>query len=219
MGQTNEQISKPIFSLSDACLGYRDTVVVSGLDWLVNHGERWAIVGPNGAGKTTLIRTLLGLLPLRGGEIIYFDVLGQPTSTPPSLGYLPQINHIDKAFPIRAIEVIDSGLYGLSLTSAQKEARALELLDIVGLTDFAYQPIGRLSGGQLQRVLLARALAARPELVVLDEPMSFLDRRYKEGFEKLLYELTDNETTILMVTHDLPRESEAHWQQLSLGQW
>lgn len=214
-----EHTPTPLFCLEDACLGYHDRVVVPSLDWGVHRGEHWAIVGPNGAGKTTLVRTLLGLLPLRGGLITYFDPQGQRTTTPPSLGYLPQINHIDKAFPIRVIEVIDFGLYGLSLDKQAREERSLELLEQVGLTAYAYQPIGRLSGGQLQRVLLARALAARPELVVLDEPMSFLDRSYKEGFEALLYELTNQETTILIVTHDLPRAHEAHWQTLPLGQW
>lgn len=212
-------ITPLILELTDASLGYRDQIVVASLDWQVRRGEHWAIVGPNGAGKTTLVRTLLGLLPLCGGRLTYFAPDGSLSPTPPSIGYLPQINHIDKAFPIRAVEVIDSGLHGLPLSSTEREGRALELLGEVGLADYAFAPIGRLSGGQLQRVLLARALASRPELVVLDEPMSFLDRQYKQGFEELLHRLVAPACTILMVTHDLPRESEALWRSLPLGAW
>lgn len=208
-----------LFRLEGVALGYRDKIVVSSLEWEVRRGEHWAIVGPNGAGKTTLVRTLLGLLPLRGGSLIYCDEGGQPTSLPPSIGYLPQINHIDKAFPIRVVEVIASGLYGLSLTRGEREERSLAILGKVGLLDYVHVPIGQLSGGQLQRVLLARALVSCPSLLILDEPMSFLDRVYKEGFETLLYSLTEADTTILMVTHDLPRESEGQWQKLSLGKW
>lgn len=215
----NVSKGRVLLRLEDSRLGYRDNIVLDKLNWAVHRGEHWAIVGPNGAGKTTLVRTLLGLLPLRGGSLTYYEVDGTPTATPPSIGYLPQVNHIDRSFPIRAIEVIDSGLYPLAMNGAERVAHALELLQQVGLEAYAYAPIGQLSGGQLQRVLLARALAAHPQLVVLDEPMSFLDRKYKEGFEELLYRLTAPDSTILMVTHDLPREREGRWQLLPVGQW
>lgn len=214
-----ETQGKLVFSLEAASLGYRDLVVLQDFNWQVRKGERWAIVGPNGAGKTTLVKTLLGLLPLRDGALNYYDDQGHATSIPISIGYLPQINHVDRAFPISVLEVIDSGLYGLALNKSARSVRIYELLEQIGLEAYSKSPIGTLSGGQLQRVLLARALASRPSLIVLDEPMSFLDKTYKEGFESLLNRLTTLSSTILMVTHDLPEHKLENWKILPLGQW
>lgn len=211
--------SKPLFRLEKARLGYPDNIVLDGIDWQVHYGERWAIVGPNGAGKTTLVKTLLGLLPIQGGRLTYYEASGVSRRSAPSVGYLPQINQLDRAFPISSWEVIDSGLYGLGLSKGERKERIDELLNQIGLACYASTPIGKLSGGQLQRILLARALAACPDLVVLDEPMSFLDRVYKEGFEELLFSMMPKESTILMVTHDLPNSLLNSWKLMPLGQW
>lgn len=208
-----------LFSIQGAELGYSDLAVLSNFFWRVHQGERWAIVGPNGAGKTTLVRTILGLIPLRSGAIQFQNNNGSQEKSPISIGYLPQINQMDKAFPISVWEVIASGLYCSSLPKKQKQERIEYLLSKVGLTSLAHQAIGQLSGGQLQRTLLARALAANPELLVLDEPTSFLDKRYKEQFLRLVEDLVSEETTILLVTHDLPEAELDRWQILSLGQW
>lgn len=207
-----------LLSLEEVELGYPETVVLEAFSWQVTRGERWAIVGPNGAGKTTLIKSILGLLPIRSGRMTYYDRQGA-ISPPPSIGYLPQINRIDRAFPIDTYQVIESGLYGTSLSRPQQRERIQTLLEAIGLAEEARTPIGRLSGGQLQRVLLARALASEPELLVLDEPMSFLDRSYKHQFEQLLARLARPESTILMVTHDLPDIDTRDWQTLALGRW
>lgn len=208
-----------LFSIQGAELGYSDLAVLSNFFWRVHQGERWAIVGPNGAGKTTLVRTILGLIPLRSGAIQFQNNDRSQEKSPISIGYLPQINQMDKAFPISVWEVIDSGLYCSSLPKKQKQERIEYLLSKVGLTSLAHQAIGQLSGGQLQRTLLARALAANPELLVLDEPTSFLDKHYKEQFLRLVEDLVSEETTILLVTHDLPEAELDRWQILSLGQW
>lgn len=208
-----------LFSIQGAELGYSDLAVLSNFFWRVHQGERWAIVGPNGAGKTTLVRTILGLIPLRSGAIQFQNNDRSQEKSPISIGYLPQINQMDKAFPISVWEVIHSGLYCSSLPKKQKQERIEYLLSKVGLTSLAHQAIGQLSGGQLQRTLLARALAANPELLVLDEPTSFLDKRYKEQFLRLVEDLVSEETTILLVTHDLPEAELDRWQILSLGQW
>lgn len=210
-------MSKKILELEGASLGYPDTLVIEGLDWRVGRGERWAITGPNGCGKTTLMRTLLGLLPLRAGRLTRYDAEEQPTQGL-VMSYLPQINQIDRHFPIHVGEVIESGLP----QDLPKRARAEEidrLAEIFGLQDLIEQPLGRLSGGQLQRALLARSLASDPELLILDEPLSFLDRRYKEQFEALLHRVLRPETTLLMVTHDLLDEETDAWQILSLGRF
>lgn len=208
-----------LFSIQGAELGYSDLAILSNFFWRVHQGERWAIVGPNGAGKTTLVRTILGLIPLRSGAIQFQNNDRSQEKSPISIGYLPQINQMDKAFPISVWEVIDSGLYCSSLPKKQKQERIEYLLGKVGLTSLAHQAIGQLSGGQLQRTLLARALVANPELLVLDEPTSFLDKRYKEQFLRLVEDLVSEETTILLVTHDLPEAELDRWQILSLGQW
>lgn len=207
-----------LLSFEHALLGYPGKEVLHDLCWRISHGDRWAVVGPNGSGKTTLIKTLLGLIPLLGGGMQFYSESGQPISSP-SIGYLPQINRIDKAFPISLSEVIASGLYGTSLSISQQQERVDEQLERIGLSHMHRNPIGTLSGGQLQRVLLARALVAQPELIVLDEPTSFLDKAYKEQFDNLLVSLVEPEATIIMVTHELNSDYSAHWQTLSLGRW
>ncbi len=207
-----------LLALRSVRLGYPGTEVLDGLDWTVRRGERWAIVGPNGAGKTTLLKTVLGLIPLLGGSLSYFATDGEATARP-SIGYLPQINQIDRSFPIRVEEVIASGLYGSDIPRAEEAKRVDELLDLIGLSAMRRSPLGALSGGQLQRVLLARALASHPELVILDEPTSFLDRAYKAEFDSLLERLISPSATIIMVTHDAHHDALSSWQTLPLGRW
>lgn len=207
-----------LLRLEEATLGYPTTVVLQNFDWAIQRGERWAITGPNGAGKSTLMKTILGLIPLLGGRMTYFAPSGNPIDRP-RIGYLPQINQIDRAFPISAGEVVDSGLDSCGLRHKPCRHRVAELLEAVGLKDMERTPIGELSGGQLQRILLARALAPRPELLVLDEPTSFLDKAYKQQFDTLLERLSPEDATILMVTHDYSADTLQGWQTLSVGRW
>jgi len=190
--------------------------VLEHLDWSIQRGEHWAITGPNGCGKTTLMRTLLRLIPLRGGRLSYFDAAGRETNTLVT-SYLPQINQIDRHFPIHVHEVIDSGLPKETTERSSRRTRVEELAEAIGITHLLQQPIGKLSGGQLQRTLLGRALASDPELLILDEPLSFLDKSYKESFEALLEHVVRPETTMLMVTHDLHHATAEHWKTLTLG--
>ena len=196
----------PILRLEDTQLGYADTLVLSHFDWEIQRGERWAVTGPNGCGKTTLMRTLLGLIPLRGGSLLRFDREGKVTSTLVA-SYLPQINQIDRHFPIRVWEVIDSGLPNVMRSAVERKAEIERLAGAVGIRELLESAIGRLSGGQLQRALLARALASQPELLILDEPLSFLDRAYKQSFEAL------------MVTHDIAGSGAGAWQELKLDEY
>ena len=208
----------PILRLEDAQLGYADTLVLSHFDWEIERGERWAVTGPNGCGKTTLMRTLLGLIPLRGGRLLRFDREGKVTSTLVA-SYLPQINQIDRHFPIRVWEVIDSGRPNVMRSAVERKAEIERLAGAVGIRELLESAIGRLSGGQLQRALLARALASQPELLILDEPLSFLDRAYKQSFEALLEVLVPEETTMLMVTHDIAGSGAGAWQELKLDEY
>ena len=206
----------PLLELYNASLGYPDKVVLEHLNWRILRGERWVITGPNGSGKTTLMRTLLGLIPLQAGQLLRYSKAGEPTEQIVA-SYLPQISQIDRHFPIHVYEVIDSGLPKETAERNSRRTRVEELAEAIGITHLLQQPIGKLSGGQLQRTLLGRALASDPELLILDEPLSFLDKSYKESFEDLLKQVVRPATTMLMVTHDLHHATAEDWQTLTLG--
>lgn len=169
--------------------------VLQGVDLTVNRGDFVAITGPNGGGKTTLLRLILGLLSPAKGKITFPD--GHP-----HIGYLPQKNSIDSHFPITVGEVIASGLLSLKLSKGDSETKVATALQRVELTNLAYRPIGRLSGGQLQRALLGRAIVADPDLLVLDEPLSYIDKHFEAHIYRLIAELAPH-TTILLVSHEM----------------
>lgn len=197
-------------------MGYGRKVVCGPIDLEIMRSDHLLITGPNGGGKSTLLKTIIGLIPLRGGSMQRYDAAGKPTERL-KMGYLPQINTQDRDFPISVYQVIDSGIIAGSKTERRK--RVNELLGLIGLEPFARYAVGKLSGGQLQRVLLARAMAAEPEMLILDEPMSYLDAASRHRFHDLLYRITPPETTILMVTHDHPDEhSPLIWRSLAIGE-
>lgn len=162
------------------------------------------ITGPNGGGKTTLLKVILGLMTPVAGSITFFDC-GKPV---PSLktGYLPQINPIDKRFPISVYEVVASGLARekprfRDYTASQKD-RIRELITQMGLEQYSKRAIGELSGGQLQRTLLARAIVSKPQLLILDEPNTYIDKNFESRFYELLGEI-NKETAVMLVSHDV----------------
>ncbi|MDR1222193.1 MAG: ABC transporter ATP-binding protein [Tannerella sp.] len=162
------------------------------------------MIGPNGGGKTTLLKVMLGLMKPASGVITFFD--GGKSVSSLKMGYLPQINPIDKRFPISVYEVIASGLAGENprfrdFTPMQKE-RIHELVIQMGLEQFAGRAIGELSGGQLQRALLARAIVSQPQILILDEPNTYVDKKFESHFYELLGEI-NRETAIVLVSHDV----------------
>ena len=166
--------------------------------------ETLALLGPNGSGKTTLLRVILGLLQPDAGRV---EVLGRsPERARGLVGYVPQHARFDADFPIRVLDVVLMGrLHArgpLRGFSAEDRSIARDALATVGLSEIAAQPIGSLSGGQLQRVLIARALAVRPRLLLLDEAMASLDERSGGSFWDLLGELA-REMTVVLVSHDI----------------
>ncbi len=162
------------------------------------------IIGPNGGGKTTLLKAILGLLKPSSGEIAFFEN-GQKT---PSLniGYLPQINQIDKKFPISVLDVMLSGLTpsGNILKKYTKTDRekAENTASQMGVENLLKRSVGELSGGQLQRVLLGRAIIDNPPLLILDEPNSYVDKVFETNFYNLLGHISKN-TAIILVSHDM----------------
>ena len=175
--------------------------VLDDVSLTVNAGDFVAITGPNGGGKTTLLRIILGLIkPTRGSVSFYAD--GVKVSKLP-VGYLPQKNQIDSHFPISVREVVASGLLGIKdLSREECRQRVDKVLGDIEMAAYAERPIGRLSGGQLQRTLLGRAIISEPRVLVLDEPLSYIDKRFEAHIYDIIASLASH-TTILLVSHEM----------------
>lgn len=186
--------------------GYDGRVVIHDIDLHIARGEFVGIIGPNGGGKTTLIKSILGMIKPMKGHIAFRNPEGKPVRHL-SVGYLPQCKDIDTLFPITVEEVILSGLMSdlgwFRRPTLQQRQSVSELLERLGMGDFRRSPIGALSGGQMQRVMLGRAIIRNPELLVLDEPDSYLDKAFEHQLYQILTHLNTVGTTILMVSHEM----------------
>ena len=193
-----------LIDIVDVTAAYGTKTVLRNISLTVWEDDFLGIIGPNGGGKTTLLKVILGLLQPVKGSILFYDK-GEQVSTL-RIGYLPQLNQIDKKFPISVREVIASGLVSekplfRSFNAAQKE-RVEEVIGKMGLEGLAERPIGDLSGGQLQRVLLGRSIVSRPQVLILDEPNSYVDKRFESHFYKLLEDI-NKESAVILVSHDI----------------
>ena len=190
----------PILELKNVSAGYDHEVILHQVNLKIYEHDFLGIIGPNGGGKTTLLKVILGLLKPYSGEVIY------PVSRQNLFGYLPQNSRFDQRFPIDVTEVVLSGLMsekGLykSYTRAEKQ-KAWDLLDQYGMGAYEKAPIGDLSGGQMQRVFLCRAIIASPRILILDEPTTYVDSNFEKEFYTILEELNKS-LSIVMVSHDL----------------
>jgi zinc/manganese transport system ATP-binding protein len=180
------------------------------LTFEIRAAEFGAILGPNGAGKSTLIKAILGLVPLVNGTA---SVLGRrPGAENARIGYLPQRRSFDAGTRIRGIDLVQLGLDGarwgvpIPGTAGRKRAaaRVAETIELVGATTYARQPIGELSGGEQQRLLIAQALVRRPKLLLLDEPLDSLDLPNQATVAALLRRICEDErVAVLLVAHDI----------------
>lgn len=190
-----------IISLRDVSMSHDRRTVLANVNLDIDRGDFIAITGPNGGGKTTLLRIILKLLKPTTGSVTYLAD-GRPTRYL-NIGYLPQKNMIDSHFPVSVTEVVASGLLADRTLSARERARRVdEALDTVELRSHADSPIGTLSGGQLQRALLGRAIISRPNLLVFDEPLSYIDKHFESHLYGIIRTLAER-ATILLVSHEM----------------
>lgn len=197
---------RALVSLQEVTCGYPKKVVFQNLSLRLYPGQFAGLVGPSGTGKSTLLKAILGIVPILSGSI---SVSGNRVSqqTPPYVGYVPQIETVDWDFPVTVEQVVAMGLYREStrlpwLTRAER-IRIHALLDQLGIGSYAGRHIKALSGGEQQRVFLARALIGNPQLLILDEPTSGVDLKTQHAILHLLGELNRRGVTILLTTHDL----------------
>jgi zinc/manganese transport system ATP-binding protein len=192
---------------ASAVLGGR--TIWSHVDATVAAGEFVAVLGPNGVGKSTLLKAILGLLPLAAGSI---RLLGRPPGQANhQVGYLPQRHSFDASLRVRGEDVVRLGLdgdrWGLPLPGRRARAaakRVVELLNLVGATGYAHRPIGQLSGGEQQRLLIAQALARAPKLLMLDEPLDSLDLPNQAAVAALISRIAREENVaVMIVAHDV----------------
>lgn len=196
--------SKCVINVEGVSFAYQDTPVLQNVNFRINEGEFIGIIGPNGGGKTTLLKLILGFLTPASGTLELFGEI--PKNVLGKVAYVPQTIRFDKQFPISVMEVVLQGrlshLPWYGIYRREDKRAAVEALKRVGLTEFSERSFGTLSGGQAQRVLIARALASNPHLLLLDEPTASVDANAQVEIYKLLKELA-GDITILMVTHDL----------------
>lgn len=196
----------PIIEIKHLSAGYDGRTVLRDVNTTVYERDFLGIIGPNGGGKTTLIKCILGLLNPTGGEIIFHPSRSNNPSATVSMGYLPQYSSIDRKFPITVEEVILSGLSSKkSLTSRftpEHREKARSVIARMGLEGMEKRAIGALSGGQLQRALLGRAIISDPEVVILDEPSTYIDKRFEARLYELLAEI-NKDCAIILVSHDI----------------
>lgn len=194
----------PLIKIEDLSVAYDGKTVLRDVNLTVYENDFLGIIGPNGGGKTTLVKTVLGLKKANKGKIFFFRD-GKETEHI-TMGYLPQYSSIDKNFPISVQEVILSGLSSqkslMSRFTSRQHGQVEEVINRMGLEGLENRPIGALSGGQLQRALLGRAIISNPDVLILDEPSTYIDKRFEAKLYELLIEI-NKECAIILVSHDI----------------
>ena len=204
-------MSAPVLAYRGCSVGYGAGPVVHGVDLEVDAGDCVALLGPNGSGKTTLVRAALGLAQVTSGSL---EVLGTPVrdlTRRAAIGYVPQRHTVATSVPATVAEVVGVGRLARTdpvrrlLPAGRRRDRAAveQALEAVGLADRARSSVGELSGGQQRRVLIARALASEPELMLLDEPTAGVDEDSQHALVEVLAALAGRGVSMVIVTHEL----------------
>lgn len=193
-----------VIELENIWVHYDDVPILEDVSLYIEQNDFLGIIGPNGGGKTTLLKVILGLITPSQGKVI---VLGNsPVNSRSDIGYVPQHNLFDRDFPINVWNVVMMGSYGkaglIKRYTKEDKKLALEALETVNMIDHLNKQIGRLSGGEQQRVFIARALVSQPKILLLDEPTASVDSTTQTEFYELLAKLKQN-MAILLVSHDI----------------
>lgn len=196
---------RSVLEIKNVYVKYGNEAVLQNVSFTVEHGDYIGVVGPNGSGKTTMMKALLGLVPVSGGAVIFPD----KNLKKENIGYVQQKQGgTDTNFPATVREIVSTGLIvhkkGIKYLTSQDKERVDEILGTLQIKDLQNKKVGHLSGGQYQRMLLARALVNRPGMLILDEPASALDPKIRDDLFFILSELNKNQgITILFVSHDI----------------
>ena len=192
-----------LVELHDVSVSYDGYEALKQVNLEIASNDFLGVIGPNGGGKSTLVKTILAMVDFRG-KVTYSKDLYRGKE--PLIGYMPQLSSFDKAFPITVLETVLSGLQGhhgfWSRYSKADRIKAMSLLEMSGIERVANSPIGEISGGQMQRALLCRAIISDPKLLILDEPTNFVDNKFEHELYDLLPEL-NQKMAIVMVSHDV----------------
>lgn len=192
-----------LVSIRDVGVRYGDYTALEHVCLDIFDDDFIGIIGPNGGGKTTLVKSILGTIPY-SGTITHSPLLYSNGKR--LIGYMPQQSEFDRKFPISVVEVVMSGLQAdkgfLHGYTRRDKALAMELLEMADIADIADSQIGDISGGQLQRALLCRAVILSPKMLILDEPANFVDNRFERELYALLHRLNEK-MAIVMVSHDI----------------
>ncbi|MBQ3536773.1 MAG: ABC transporter ATP-binding protein [Alistipes sp.] len=192
-----------IITLRNVGVNYEQSIALEDVNLDIFEDDFIGIIGPNGGGKTSLVKAIMGVVP-HSGEIEFAPALQRKSHL--KIGYMPQVSQFDTRFPISIEEVVLSGLQSEKgffgrYTHADRQ-RATELLKQMGIDQIASRPIGEVSGGQLQRALLCRAIIAEPKLLILDEPTNFVDNNFEREFYALVKQLHER-MAVMIVSHDV----------------
>jgi zinc transport system ATP-binding protein len=196
--------SEQVVDINDLWVYYDGISILQGVSLSVEKGDFLGIIGPNGGGKTTLLKVILGLITPSRGKVYVLN--RSPKSSRHLIGYVPQYNPFDRDFPVNVHDTVLMGCNGtrglIKRYSKEDKERAQMALETVGMFTYRNQQLGKLSGGEQQRVFIARALVSRPRLLLLDEPTSGIDSAMQTDFYELLERLK-KDVTIIMVSHDI----------------
>ena len=195
-----------LIKLENLTLGYDNHAVLTNINLEIESGDFICVVGHNGSGKSTLIKGILGLIKPMGGRVVYDNLEKK------FIGYMPQETKVDASFPASVMEIVASGTLNklgfASFYTKKGKEDALKCLKILGIENLKDKSFPDLSGGQRQKVLLARSLAATSKLLILDEPSNNLDKESKEELYKTIVNLNKVQgITIIMITHDLDHDN------------
>ncbi|MCC2631313.1 MAG: transporter ATP-binding protein [Patescibacteria group bacterium] len=198
-----------VIELRNVSFSFGEERVLEDVSFTVSQGDYIGLIGPNGGGKTTLLKLILGLLQPTAGEVVLFGRSAASSKERYKIGYVPQrVSQLDHSFPATVREIVRSGrtarrgfLKGFSLEDQKAVDRAMK---VTGVESYQDRLVGQLSGGQRQRAFIAQALAAEPQVLILDEPTVGVDAASQEAFYTFLQEMNQKMgLTIILVSHDL----------------